>query len=228
MSEGFGKGLGQVVGAVVIGVALLAGIVKVGSALVDKVPDVDIPSIPEVMDVVVEPTPYEDISPAVIESIHSLAELTTVEYVEYTTIEKGTDSSWLRWARGDGLQMLAVAEIGAGVDLAELDTSSFDVDPVTGVVSLRMPPAEIFYAALDNEATRVIDRKNGLFTGADSQLETEARRAAEEALLQKALDEGIIVAAQRNAEQVLTTFLEGLGYTSVEVQVVSTGPPLTG
>ena len=221
MSEGFGKGLGQVVGAVIVAVALLVGVLKVGSALVDKIPDVDLPGVTEVMDVVVEPRPYEEIGPAVVESIRSLAELTTVEFVEYTTIEKGTDNSWLRWARGDGLQMLAVAEVGAGVDLAKLNAASFHVDPATGVVAVSLPRAEIFYGALDNEATRVIDRKNGLFTGGDAQLETEARRAAEEALVQKALDEGIIRAAQVNAEQVLTTFLKGLGYTDVVVMSIA-------
>ncbi|MGD2043646.1 MAG: DUF4230 domain-containing protein, partial [Acidimicrobiia bacterium] len=69
---------------------------------------------------VFEPEPYEEIGPVTITAIRDLAQLTTVETVQYTIVEKGTDEGWLAWARGDSLRMFAVARIGAGVDLSEL------------------------------------------------------------------------------------------------------------
>ena len=219
-----------VVVAAIVAAGLVIGLSRAGSAVAERVPDMpampNIPTPAEVVDAVVEKEPYEDISPAVIQSIHALAELTTVEYVEYTTITKGTDASWLDWARGDSIEMLAVAEIGAGVDLSQLDEDSFVVDRTTGTVALALPAAEIHYSALDNDATQVYDRKTGLFTHGDDQLETETRRAAEAALLRKALDEGILEDAERNAADLLTDLLEDLGYTEITIEQRTPAPAL--
>lgn len=207
--------------AAIVAVGLAIGLSRAGSEVAERLPEMpglpNLPSPAEVVEAVVEKQPYEEIGPAVVQSIHALAELTTVEYVEYTTISKGTDASWLDWARGDSIEMLAVAEIGAGVDLSELTEQSFTVDTERGIVTFQLPPAEVHYASLDNEATRVYDRKTGLFTQGDPQLETHARQAAEEALLQKALDEGILEDAEAGAAQLLTQLLQGLGYEEVVV-----------
>ncbi|MEA1903431.1 MAG: DUF4230 domain-containing protein [Actinomycetota bacterium] len=162
------------------------------------------------------PQPYEDIGPVVVTAIWDLGELTTVEMVEHTYIEKGTDGGWLAWARGDSLSMLVVAEIGAGVDLTTLTPADFDVSD-DGVVSLQLPHAEIHYTAMDNEATVVIDREVGLFTKGDSQLESEARQLAETILLNQAIETGILESAETNTTKVLTNFLISLGYSNVEI-----------
>jgi hypothetical protein len=146
-----------------------------------------------------------------------LANLTTVEYVEYTVIEKGTDSGILAWARGDSLTLLAVARIGAGVDLSKITSDSFEVDAETGIVTVQMPGSEIQYIAVDNEATQVLDRTTGLFTKGDPRLETDARQVAETVLLQKAESAGILQDAEESAVTALTNFLLGLGYTQVEI-----------
>ena len=207
--------------AAIVAIGIVVGLSRAGSAVADRLPDMpsipDVPSPAEVVEAVVEKEPYEEVGPAVVESIHELAELTTVEYVEYTTISKGTDGSWLDWARGDSIEMLAIAEIGAGVDLSELDEGSFTVDTENGIVTFQLPEAEIHYSALDNDATRVYDRKTGLFTHGDPQLETEARQAAEAALLEKAIEEGILDEAEDNAGTLLTELLKGLGYEQVVV-----------
>lgn len=206
---------------ILVATGLIVGIDRAGEHFAQKIPDIpaipDIPSPAEVMESVVEPEPFEEIGPAVVESIQTLANLTTVEYVEYTTIEKGTDSSWLDWARGDTIEMLAVAEIGAGVDLAALDADSFTVDTTSGIVSFRLPPAQIHYAALDNDATHVYDRTTGIFTHGDPHLETEARRLAETVLVDKAIQEGILREAEHAAATMLTEFLMSLGYSDVVI-----------
>ena len=176
--------------------------------------------IPTVDDVTaaLAPEPFENIGPTVVRSIRSLANLTSVEYVEYTIVEKGTESGILNWATGDSLTLLAVARIGAGVDLSGLGAESFVVDQDAGVVTVYLPPAEIQYIAVDNEATQVLDRSTGLFTQGDPRLETDARRVAEDVLVDQALATGIIEDAEENAVEVLTNFLLGLGYTDVRVQ----------
>ena len=176
-------------------------------------------AIPSVDDITqaVEGEPFENVGPTVIRSIKELANLTTVEYVEYTIVEKGTNSGILNWATGDSLTLLAVARIGAGVDLSQIDSSAFDVNSETGEVTVRLPEAAIQYVAVDNDATQVLDRSTGVFTQGDPRLETDARNVAEDVLVDQALTSGIIDEAEENAGNVITNFLLGLGYSNVRV-----------
>ena len=165
---------------------------------------------------VFEPEPYEEIGPVTITAIRDLAQLTTVETVQYTIVEKGTDEGWLAWARGDSLRMFAVARIGAGVDLAQLTVRDVSVDE-NGVVELRVPSAEIQYADPDEDATQILERDVGIFTSGDPGLESDVRRIADEVLVDNAIDEGILERAEENAQSVLTDFLLSVGYTDVLV-----------
>jgi hypothetical protein len=193
-------------------IVTVLGVIFAIRAVINRIPTVD--------DVTsaLAPEPFENIGPTVVRSIRSLANLTTVEYVEYTIVEKGTSSGILNWATGDSLTLLAVARIGAGVDLSALDADSFRVNQATGVVTFSLPAAEIQYVDVDNEATQVLDRSTGLFTGGDPRLETDARQVAEDTLVNQALETGIIEDAGTNAIEVLTNFLLGLGYTDVRIQ----------
>jgi hypothetical protein len=198
-------------------VALLLGLVTVLAVrnLASRIPNSE--DIKEAL----APEPFQNVGPTVIRSIRELAQLTTFEFVEYTVIEKGTDSGVLAWARGDSLTLLAVARIGAGVDLSGLSSESFIVNDVTGEVTVDLPAAEIQYVAVDNDATQVIDRTTGLFTKGDPRLETDARRVAEEVLVGKALETGILEQAADNAAKVITNFLLSLGYTDVVVRTTT-------
>lgn len=164
-----------------------------------------------------EPEPYEEIGPVLVASIRDLADLTTVEVVEYTIVEKGTDSSWLDWARGDSLRLFAVANIGAGVDLSQVTVRDITVDS-SGVVELIVPAAEIQYVAVDNDATQILEREVGLLTKGDPRLESDARQVAEQVLTTSAREAGILETAESNARQVLTDFLLNLGYQDVVVE----------
>jgi hypothetical protein len=159
--------------------------------------------------------PYTQVGPSVVESVRDVAQLTTVEMVEYTTVEKGNDYGWLNWARGDRIFLFAVARIGGGIDMDLMSTSSFQVDEDSGVVTVELPPAQIIFVEVDTDATQVYDRDTGLFTKGDSQLETEARQVAEEILVNAALEHGILEKARANAETTIERFLEGLGYTEI-------------
>ena len=159
--------------------------------------------------------PYTQVGPSVVESVREVAQLTTVEMVEYTTVEKGNDYGWLNWARGDRIFLFAVARIGGGIDMDLMTRESFAVDEENGSVTVELPPAEIIFIEVDTDATQVYDRDTGLFTKGDTQLETEARQVAEEILVGAALEHGILEKARDNAETTIERFLMGLGYTEV-------------
>ena len=201
--------------AIVLGV--VAMFVVIGIWVVSSLRDLaDAVPTPADIAAVFEPEPYEEIGPVVISSIRDMSNLTTVETVQYTIVDKGTDRGWLEWARGDSLQLFAVAKIGAGIDLSQITVRNVSLDD-QGVVEITVPSAEIQYVSVDNEATQILDRETGLFTKGDPRLETDARQVAEEVLVQAALDDGVLADAEANARQVLTNFLLGLGYRDVVV-----------
>jgi hypothetical protein len=194
--------------AVIIGI-LLAGVVFAGLKMVNW--NIPLPSF-------IAGESFEDVGPTVVESLQELSELTTVEMIEHTTIEKGEDYGWLNVVRGDRLFLFAVARVGAGVDLSDLTAESFVVDNENGTVLVRLPAPEITYSYLDSEATRVVDRDTGLLHKGDPQLESEARRQAESILTEQALAAGILETAQENAELAISEFLHGLGYNHVMIE----------
>lgn len=200
-----------------VGAIFLAIVLGLGAFVISKVFAIadGIPTPADVAEALA-PKPYLEVGPAIVQSVRDMAALTTVEVVEYTIVEKGTDEGWLDWARGDSLRMIAVAGIGAGIDLSGISTSSFEVSE-EGVVRITIPHAEIQYVDVDNEATQVLDRDLGLFAKGDPQLESEARRVAETVLLEGAIEKGILDKAEGNATSVFTNFFVSLGYSDVIV-----------
>lgn len=190
--------------------AIVAFVAYSARGIIDAIPT------PSDLAAVFEPEPFSDVGPVVVSSVQDLGSLTTVEVVEHTIVEQGTDGGWLAWARGDSLKMIAVAKIGAGVDISRLTPGDFSVSE-DGVVEVTIPHAEIQYVAVDNDATEVLDRDLGLFTKGDPQLEGEARRVAETVLVESAIENGVLIDAEDNATRVLTNFLLSLGYTDVVV-----------
>ncbi len=158
---------------------------------------------------------YTQVGPTVVESVRDVAKLTTVEMVEYTTVEKGNDYGWLNWARGDRIFLFAVARIGAGVDMEQVTTLNFEVNEESGQVTVQLPAPEIIFVEVDSEATQVYDRDTGLLTRGDPQLESDARQIAEEVLLNAAIEHGILDRARTNAKATIASLLEGVGYTEV-------------
>ncbi|RLT39596.1 MAG: DUF4230 domain-containing protein [Chloroflexi bacterium] len=161
--------------------------------------------------------PYTDIGPTVVESVRDLSQLTTVEQVQYTTVDRGKSGGLLGFLRSDRIFLFAVARIGAGVDLSELEQGDFEVDREQRKVRLTIPAPTIQYVAMDSDATRIYDRDTGLFTKGDKDLESEARKIAEGELRQKALTSGILERAHTNTVRALTAFLGSLGYDQVEI-----------
>ena len=76
-------------------------------------------------------------------------------------------------------------------------------------------PAEVFVASLDNDKSYVYDRETGLLTKGNVDLETEARAAAENVILNAAIEDGILVQAQLNGENYLITLFQNLGFEDV-------------
>lgn len=164
---------------------------------------------------VLQPTPTIRPDPVtIVREVRSLARLETVQYTLEKIIIAETGQGPLGFLFGDRLLLVAHGTVIAGVDLSRVQPADvwFDDD---GRIYLRLPPAEVFVVALDNERSYVYERDTGLLRRGDIRLEAEARRAAEAEIRQAALDDGILEQARLNAENVLYRFLRTLGYADV-------------
>jgi hypothetical protein len=155
--------------------------------------------------------------PTVVRQIRQLQRLETVSYTMDKIISGGTDNPYLpKFLIGDRLLLLVHGEVIAGINLARVQPG--DVTVRGRDISIRLPPAEIFSTRLDNAQTRVYSRDTGLFSTADPNLETEVRQEGERQLQQSALQDGILKAADQNARNTMTSFLQGLGFGQVTIQ----------
>ncbi|MCK5054330.1 MAG: DUF4230 domain-containing protein, partial [Anaerolineales bacterium] len=145
----------------------------------------------------------------IIHEVQSLARLETIHYSVEKVITAETRQGPFGFLFGDKLLLVAHGSVIAGVDLADIMESNISIDE-NGVVTLQLPPAEVFIAALDNEKTYVYDREVGFLRRGDVELESAARLAAEEAILEAALSDGILEQAQVNAEAYLFRLLGSL------------------
>ncbi len=149
----------------------------------------------------------------VIYQVRSLARLETIQYSLEKVITAETGQGIFGLLFGDRMIFVAHGEVIAGVDLAKLGPQDLWLQGDT--LYVRLPEAEVFIATLNNEKSYVYDRETGLLTKGDVNLETAARQAAEKAIAQAAIEDGILSQAHQNAESFLYRLFMQLGYKQV-------------
>lgn len=160
------------------------------------------------------PTPTLIPNPiTIIRDVRSLARLETIQYTVEKVITAEQGQGTLGALFGDKLIFVAHGQVIAGVDLSKMGAG--DIEIKDGMLYVRLPKPEIFVAALDNEKSYVYDRQTGLLTKGDINLESSARRMAEDEIEKAAVDDGILDLARQNAETYLTRLLSNLGYPEV-------------
>ncbi len=160
------------------------------------------------------PTPTIIPDPATyISEIRALARLETIQYSVEKVITAEVGQGSFGFLFGDKLLFVAHGIVIAGIDMDKIQPG--DLQLVNGILNVRLPPAEIFIATLDNEKSYVYDRETGLLTQSAKDLETLARQAAEQEILKAANEDGILTQAQHNAELFLYKFFQALGYKEV-------------
>lgn len=151
----------------------------------------------------------------IVREVNQLARLETSSFIaeKVVRIEQG-NTDVLFGAFGDSILFVAHGEVIAGVDLQKMQIEDIQVlNPTT--VMIHIPEAEILVATLNNEKSYVANRSTGLLARDNAELETLARQAGEEAVLEAALEYGILREAQANAEEFMEGFLQGLGFETI-------------
>src|SRR5512134_80335 len=145
-----------------------------------------------------------------INEIRALARLETIQYSIEKVITGETGGGSFQSLFGDKILFVGHGTVIAGIDMEKLRPE--DMRYENGVLTVRLPPAEVFIATLDNEKSYVYDRETGILAKPDVNLETLVRQRAEEEIRGAALEDGILEQAQLNAEAYLFKFFAALGY----------------
>ena len=171
------------------------------------------------------PTPTIRPDPTtIIRQVRALSRLETAFYTveQVVTAESGQDA--LAFLFGDRLLLVAHGQVVAGVDLGRIGDGDITVTADDRVMVV-LPPAEVFLVALDSQGTYVYDRDTGLL-GMNPDLEADARRVAEEQILNAALEDGILEMADTNARVYLEQLITAFGFQEVVfVQATPTPTP---
>jgi len=145
-----------------------------------------------------------------INEVRALARLETIQYSVEKVITGELNSGTFQALFGDKILFVEHGTVIAGIDMDKLRPEDMRFE--NGVLTVRLPPAEVFIAALDNEKSYVYDRQTGVLSRPDPNLETQVRQVAEQEILKGALEDGILEQAQANAEAYLIKFFAALGF----------------
>ncbi|MCC6484570.1 MAG: DUF4230 domain-containing protein [Armatimonadetes bacterium] len=157
----------------------------------------------------------------VIRQIRGISRLETASFTVEKIIEAGTDGNvFQEILYGDRILLIAHGEVVAGFDLSGL--SGRDVRITQGSLTLNLPPPRILFVRLDNSRTRVYDRKRGLLSRGDKDLESKARVVAENSIRSAACEGGILSQASKQAARQLAALFRSAGFESVRVNIPDT------
>lgn len=151
--------------------------------------------------------------------IRALGRLETTQYVMQVIIdlEREPGNLWQQAFGTDKLLLVAEGQVVAGFDLTKIKAGDIVVQGTS--VSLRLPAPEILYYGVDEDKTYVYERRTGFLVSPDVTIETEARRLAQEELVNWALEHQAFQKAEESGVFYLESFLRSLGFTDIQIEV---------
>lgn len=158
-------------------------------------------------------------TPNVVVAVRELARLEGAEYHVERVIDLSEKQKRLFGLveAADAILLVASGDVVAGVDLSKLASDSIEADPEAKRVRIRLPRAKIFSTRVDNERTYVHSRDTDLLAKRNENLESDARREAERAIREAALESGIQERAEKGVRRTLEGLTRGLGYEQIEI-----------
>lgn len=159
-----------------------------------------------------------------VERVQALSRLTTTRY-NYAEIVGGQVDmpAWLATLYGDGLVMVAVGHIDAGIDVSQITEEDIVYDAETNTLSLTLPSPTIQNCFLDENETYTVERNTAFFAAGVTNLEDHVRQYAVRQFRDEALEEGILEDSKAEAEAVLSEFL-GVVSSDVEIELIFEDP----
>ncbi len=154
---------------------------------------------------------------ALLKQIQTISELSTVKYVfeKLVILESPSETTFGQLFAGENRVMLvAHGIVKGGIDFQKIGTNDLHVFEKS--ISIKLPPAIITDAFLDDSKTQVLERKTGFLRSFDRNLEQNARRQAVDDLKRAARHNGILKEAEERARSQIKNLFLQLGFTEVE------------
>lgn len=159
--------------------------------------------------IVVNPIAPEIVLDIVSSELRDIGELATVEYI-FTDAARFTDSKQIaKWnwnipgtekaftAKWDG-------KIKAGIHINQVKV---DVDENNFKIIITLPAAEILSYEVDSTSIQILDEKNNLFNPISTDDKVQLDIKTEEAMKERAIENGLLEMAQKNAESIIASLL---------------------
>ena len=153
----------------------------------------------------------------VVQQVQTLADLVSVKYVmeKVVILNAPPQTTWGQFVQGDNrVLLLAHGVVKAGIDLKHLTLGDVSVSGKS--IRIKLPPAQITDAYLDDNLTKVIDWKQGFLRSFDKDLEQAARQMAVADIKRAARTDGILSEATQRAMWQLAVFFRNAGFERVE------------
>ncbi len=166
-------------------------------------------------------------TPVLVQQVQTLSELVTVKYVveKVEVWEDPPAGLFSQFVAGDNrILILARGVVKAGVDFSKLKPEDIRVQDKT--IWIRLPPARVTDAYLDDKETKVIERKTGFLRSFDKDLEQNVRKTAVEDMRASAARGGILHDADERARTQLAGFFKLMGFDRVEFELKAAPVPL--
>lgn len=160
------------------------------------------------------PTPTIIADPVTyINEIRALARLETIQYSVSQVMTGEDNQGTLGFAFGTKILVVVHGTVIAGIDMEKLQPTDMRLD--NGILYVNLPPAEILAVTLDTEKVEVYTLQEGVLADVDPTLVLQTVQGGQEKILSVALDDGILLQAERNAESYLIKFFSALGFNTV-------------
>ncbi len=148
-----------------------------------------------------------------INEIRALARLETIQY-SVSQVMTGEDrQGTLGFAFGTKILVVVHGSVIAGIDMENIQPGDMRLE--NGILYVNLPPAEILAVTLDTEKVEVYTLQEGLLADVDPTLVLQTIQGGQDKILSVALDDGILLQAEQNAEAYLLRFFSALGYDTV-------------
>lgn len=158
--------------------------------------------------------------PAVLRQMQGLNRWETATGNYDKVITAGQEGSALyNFFRGDKLILIANGDVVAGFDMSKLQEQDVIISSDAMTATITMPPAEILLSRLDNDKTYVYNRETGIFNQGNAGLESEARRVAEQQIVQRACETELLTRASAEGKRNMENLVKAFGIKNVIVNV---------
>lgn len=192
-------------------VALLAIIWMGGYSSAKKKADIEIENLQnqlkqqEETPVVLEPVTPEIVQKIISSSVTEISELATAEYV-FTNAARFTNTKHIAvlpdsWTQKSFIQKWD-GTIKAGVDLKDVE-----VTVKNKTITITLPYAKILSYEIDKDSVEILDEKNNVFNRITVKDKVNFDRETRYSMEARAVENGLLTKAQKNAENTILTFL---------------------